>query len=177
MHIRRTHHLFPVRPYLSLLVEALEDSDANVRDTARASIVELFTGPGVTDAARADLKKEMTKKGVGEGIVDGVLVKVIGGTSTPGSEGSENGDSGSGASKKDYVPPSLMLKVRRPTTGSEGAPGPSGMSRTVSQGSVSQLARPASRAAVPSPPPGSDAATDVQPVYVSVSITRSTEYQ
>ena len=62
VHIRRHHHLFPLRPYLPQLVDALEDTDSNVRDCARQSIVELFTGPGVTDAARADLKKELTKR-------------------------------------------------------------------------------------------------------------------
>lgn len=57
---------FPLRPYLPLLVELLEDSDSNVREVARQSVVELFTGPTVTDAARADLKKEMAKKGGSE---------------------------------------------------------------------------------------------------------------
>ena len=86
VHIRRTHHLFPLRPYLPHLIDALEDTDPAVRECARQSVVELFTGPGATDAARADLKKEMTKKGVRKTIVDGVLSKVLSGsagTSTP----------------------------------------------------------------------------------------------
>ena len=62
VHIRRVHHLFPLRPYLPHLVDALEDTDSTVRECARQSVVELFTGPGVTDTARADLKKEMAKK-------------------------------------------------------------------------------------------------------------------
>ncbi|KAG8941932.1 suppressor of tub2 mutation, partial [Tulasnella sp. 419] len=33
--IRREHHTFPIRPYLSQLVMALEDTDGTVRDCAR----------------------------------------------------------------------------------------------------------------------------------------------
>ena len=54
-------------------MDALEDSDGGVRDCARASVIEMFTAPTVTDGARADLKKEITKKGVRKGIVDSVL--------------------------------------------------------------------------------------------------------
>ncbi|KAF7355127.1 hypothetical protein MSAN_01428300 [Mycena sanguinolenta] len=101
VHIRRAHQQFPIRVYVSQLVDALEDTDAHVRDCSRQSVIELFSGPGVSDAARADLKKEMTKKNVRKTIVEGVLSKLIGvggsmssmGGSGPQSrEGSENGD-------------------------------------------------------------------------------------
>ena len=169
MHIRRAHHLFPIRPYLSLLVEALEDSDSTVREVARTSVVELFTGPGVSDAARADLKKELTKKGVRKGIVDGVLTKVLAGGAAHASEGSENGDAGSVSGKKEYIPPSLMLQGRKPTVGSDRAQ--SSMLRSSSQ-SVKDTSRPASRAAPAapaSPPPTSatDDSSDVHAVYVT----------
>jgi CLIP-associating protein 1/2 len=62
---------------LTYLVDTLEDSDGGVRDCARASVIEMFTAPTVTDGARADLKKEMTKKGVRKGIVDGVLGQLL----------------------------------------------------------------------------------------------------
>lgn len=168
MHIRRTHHQFPIRPYLPHLVDALEDTDAHVRESARQSVVELFSGPAVTDAARADLKKEMTKKGVRKTIVDGVLSKLLAGDgggsgSNPQSrEGSENGDAA--GKPKEYVPPSLALQSRRPTVA-----GPSGTSRTVSHASVKDLSRPGSRAAMASPAtatPMSDS-VDIRPVYVS----------
>jgi CLIP-associating protein 1/2 len=119
-------------------VDALEDSDAHVRDCARTSVVELFSGPGVTDAARADLKKEMTKKGVRKTIIDSVLSKLLS-VSTSGSNsgvrsgavtpvgggghsefGSEAGDatplaaSTTTAPGKGYMPPSLTLAARRP---------------------------------------------------------------
>jgi CLIP-associating protein 1/2 len=40
-------------------------------------VVQIFTATGVTDGARADLKKEMTKKNVRKGIVDGVLSQLL----------------------------------------------------------------------------------------------------
>jgi CLIP-associating protein 1/2 len=160
VYIRRAHHLFPIRPYLPQLVAALEDGDAHVRDCARPSVIELFTGPGVTDAARADLKKEMTKKGVRKTIVDGVLSKLVptngAGGGNPPSDGSENGDASNGAVAKGsgYIPPSLALQSQRAAV--DAVPGPS-------------VSRPASRAAIaePATPLGDNA--DIKPVYVSFS--------
>lgn len=161
MHIRRQHHTFPIRPYLPLLVDTLEDTDAHVRDCARVSIVELFTGPGVTDAARADLKKEMTKKNVRKTIIDGILAKLLESSVGTNSgahsrEGSESG--GDMPRAKEYLPPSLALK-------SKSTP----VSRTVSSGSVREIPRPLSRAAVSSPvplTPTAETAPEVQAVYV-----------
>lgn len=144
--------------------------DAHVRDCARQSVVELFSGPAVTDAARADLKKEMTKKGVRKTIVDGVLSKVLSGgkgeSSTPPSrEGSENGDIAmvSTTSKKNYIPPSLALKTQKPSSTSS-------IPRSFSQSSVKEPYRPASRAAtsVPTTPAATEASGDVETVYVCI---------
>lgn len=172
--IRRAHHLFPIRPYLPQLVATLEDTDGNVRECARQSVVELFTGPAVTDGARADLKKEMTKKGVRKNIVDSVLAKLLaggnGGTASyPASEGSENGDTGA---KNDYVPPSLALQGRKPNAGLGKSSGPGGVPRNISYSSTRELPRSTSRSAMvsPSPTPGpvaSDTSTEVKAVYVS----------
>ena len=158
MHIRRHHHLFPLRPYLPQLVDALEDTDSNVRDCARQSIVELFTGPGVTDAARADLKKELTKKGVRKSIMDSILAQVLAGAAgTPEGGSSENGDQA-----KEYVPPSiaLMSQTKRPAA-----------SRVVSHSSTREVPRPVSRAAAMSPtgegPSTPAGGSDVKAVYVS----------
>jgi CLIP-associating protein 1/2 len=176
VHIRRAHHLFPIRAYLPQLVATLEDTDGNVRECARQSVVELFTGPGVTDAARADLKKEMTKKSVRKNIVDHVLAKLVAGGTGGGvqSDGSENGDAGPGpGGKKEYIPPSLALQGRKPTGGLGASTGSGGMPRTVSQGNVKELSRPASRTAMVSPPlpptPIDNAGNDVHPVYVSLT--------
>ncbi|THG98554.1 hypothetical protein EW026_g3639 [Hermanssonia centrifuga] len=174
--IRRVHHLFPIRPYLPALVEALEDSDSTVRECAKQSVVELFTGPGVTDGARADLKKEMTKKNVRKNIVETVLARVLAGASvtTPLSmseAGSENGDSTGG-----YVPPSVALKTKRPGIASGGG----GMSRTASQVHVKEPSRPASRAAVVSPTPMEGVSTpgnsDVKSVYITSSRDLENEF-
>ncbi|KAJ6510018.1 clasp N terminal-domain-containing protein [Mycena vitilis] len=174
VHIRRSHQHFPIRAYLPQLVDALEDTDAHVRDCARQSVIELFSGPGVSDAARADLKKEMTKKNVRKTIVDGVLSKLLGvGGSMSGSnpqsrEGSENGDTT--MKPKEYVPPSLALAGRRPTAGSTGA-----MSRTASV--HSNISRPPSRAAASdSPAPPAAESTDVRPVYIASSRDLETEF-
>lgn len=171
--IRRAHHLFPFRSYLSLLVDCLEDTDSHVRDVARVSVVELFTGPGVSDAARADLKKEMAKKGVRKTIVDGVLAKLLGGSVSTlhGRETPENGDGTT--TKKEYIPPSLALQGKRPLTISQSSSG--GMSRTVS--SSSSMPRPASRTGMVSPPPPSTPASEtaeVAAVYVGVRAAPAT---
>lgn len=175
VHIRRAHHLFPIRPYSALLVDCLEDTDPHVRDCARTSVVELFTGPGVTDAARADLKKEMTKKNVRKTIVDGVLGKLLTtpmGSNSQSREGSENGDAI--ATKKEYIPPSLALQGKRPRVASQNTTGSNtpGMTRTVSQPTT--MSRPASRAAMVSPPPQTPTTADtpdIRPVYVSSNQT------
>lgn len=166
VHIRRAHHQFPIRPYLSILVDCLEDTDAHVRDCARQSVVELFSGPGVSDSARADLKKEMTKKGVRKAIVDGVLSKLLGGSSgsTHSRDNSETGDT-TATKPKEYLPPSLALLGRKPSQAT-------GLTRTVSNGSVKDISRPSSRTAttppaVPVPAPTTENANaEIQPVYV-----------
>ncbi|KAI0771878.1 clasp N terminal-domain-containing protein [Trametes elegans] len=179
VHIRRSHHMFPLRPYLPYLVGALEDTDGTVRECARQSVVELFTGPGVTDAARADLKKELTKKGVRKTIVDSVLTKVLAagaGSSTPASDaGSENGDGP--ASTKEYVPPSIALMNKRPGTAASGSVP---VSRAASQGNVREPSRPVSRAAVMSPTgeglPAAGGGSGVKAVYIASSRDLENEF-
>jgi CLIP-associating protein 1/2 len=152
--IRRTQHLFPIRPYLPLLITALEDTDSNVRDCARQSVVELFTGPGVSDAARADLKKEMTKKNVRKQIAETVLQRVLsgstgGGDSVPQSESSSETGVDERSSKKEYVPPSMRLaglSNGKPAGTTSNTPTP--MGRTVSQSAMGSGSRPQSRAAI-----------------------------
>ncbi|TBU58755.1 clasp N terminal-domain-containing protein [Dichomitus squalens] len=185
VHVRRTHHLFPLRPYLPHLVDAMEDTDPTVRECAKQSVVELFTGPGVTDAARADLKKEMAKKGVRKTIADGILARVLAGgagASTPGTlsdAGSENGDLAGAA--REYVPPSIALMNRRPGPTVAGTASGT-MSRVVSQGNVrSEIPRPASRAAVMSPSgegpsAAAGAGSDAKAVYIASSRDLENEF-
>lgn len=136
----------------------MQDSDGTVRDCGRASILSLFTGPGVTDAARSDLKKELEKKGVRKGTADSILEKVLG--------------SGEPA---DPLPDS-QGNGKRPALGTFG-PKQSGrtLSRSISQSKLSEASsadRPPSQAgptldgqvAVPA-----GVIVDVPPVYVRVS--------
>ena len=118
----------------------------------------------MTDAARADLKNQMAKKGVRKTIVDGVLSKLLGGglveSSSQGQEASENGDG-----KKEYIPPSLALQSKRPRVASQNT---TGVARMVT--GSKEMPRPASRAAVGSPPPPQTPTTEsaeIRPVYVS----------
>ena len=150
--------------------------------------MELFTSPGVTDAARADLKKEMTKKGVRKATVDSVLSQVLSASTSSLNSAASNELSQSGG-KKDYVPPSLALLGKTPSTlsnGSSSTPGPSVMARvrTTSRGNTGPKApsRPPSRAGVASPTPteasggggtggtitGGTSLGDIRNVYVSV---------
>ncbi|KAF6762767.1 clasp N terminal-domain-containing protein [Ephemerocybe angulata] len=162
VNLRRTHPQFPIRPFLSLLVDCLEDTDAHVRDCARTSVVDLFSGPHVTDAARADLKKEMTKKNVRKTIVDGVLSKLLSGQA-----------SNSTPHTKEYLPPSMMLAGKRPR------------SRSTTQANVREtFSRPESRGAAASPPPpppqpqtpSTSDSPDVQPAYIASTRDLESEF-
>ncbi|TRM68360.1 clasp N terminal-domain-containing protein [Schizophyllum amplum] len=162
VHIRRSHHQFPLRPFLPLLVGALEDTDAHVRDCARVSVVELFTGPATTDTARADLKKELAKKGVRKTIADSVIAQVLSGGASAAQipDPSEGGET---SKPKEYIPPSLALQSRKPSSTTTTAP----ISRTTS---ASTIPRPASRSAVASPPlqpSTSNENSDIRPVYIA----------
>lgn len=184
--IRRSHPSFGLRSYLPSLVAALEDSDSNVRECAKQSLVELFTSPGVTDAARADLKKEMTKKGVRKATMDSVLGQVLSASTSSLNSAASNETTQSGG-KKEYVPPSLALLGKTPTTFSNGpgsTPGSSAVARvrTTSRGNTGPKvpSRPPSRAGVVSPTPtetsggggisatGGTSLADIRNVYVSV---------
>jgi hypothetical protein len=121
--VRRIQPLFPLRPYLSQLVDCLEDTDSHVRETARRSVVELFTGPAASETARTELKKELIKKNVRKAIVDDVLSKLLMSSTNHNSSnvipGSLEQD---GPSSKDYVPPSGALLSERPSGPSTSTP-------------------------------------------------------
>lgn len=170
------------------MVAALEDSDSNVRECAKQSLVALFTSPGVTDAARADLKKEMTKKGVRKATIDSVLNQVLSASTSSHTSATSNEVNQPGG-KKEYVPPSLTLlgKTPTPSNGPASTPGPSAMVRgqTTSRGNTGPKvpSRPPSRAGVASPTPteasggggtnatGGTILADIRNVYVSVFLS------
>ena len=86
-----------------------------MRDCARTSIIEIFTAHGVTDAARADLKKEMTKKNVRKTIVDAVIGKLMATGSAAGTDVGPPPPS-SAISDSDPTKPPALSTLKRSTT-------------------------------------------------------------
>ncbi|EJD01068.1 uncharacterized protein FOMMEDRAFT_29840 [Fomitiporia mediterranea MF3/22] len=169
--VRRVHPMLPLKPYLLPLVELLEDTDGTVRESARQAVVELFTGPTVTDAARADLKKEMTKKNVRKTIVDSVLQKLMSGGTRPASAAGSHGHSEAGSepseppAKKGYIPPSLKLQGRQPTSSTTHSTLSGSGSKATSIADITS--RPASRLGGDLPATPVAEPSDVAAVYVA----------
>ena len=162
VHLRRAHPSFPIRPYLSQLVEALEDSDGTVRDCARNSVIEIFTAPGVTDAARADLKKEMTKKNVRKTIVDIVLGKLMAAGSAATTDVGSPPPS-TATNDSDSTKPPALSALKRTTTLSTTSPSSAATARAVASASTS-AGPPASQV--------SAVLSDIPTVFVSNSAFR-----
>ncbi|KAG8747226.1 suppressor of tub2 mutation [Ceratobasidium sp. 414] len=155
--IREAYPGFPLRPYVSRSVELLEDGDGSVRDSARTAVITLFSAPGVTDAARADLKNEMSKRGVRKAIVEAVLSKLVGtgiarAGSVAGSDSGVNTDS-------EVLPRAGTSTGRRPV----GTPVARTVSVTSAAGSTSAAERPLSRQ--------DDAPASSSPVTLSIPAT------
>ena len=72
----------PFKGYTQSMVARLEDSDGNVRETAKNTLVELFAN--APDRAKTDLKKQMKAYSVRHSI-ESQLLSQIGGTSTSAS--------------------------------------------------------------------------------------------
>ena len=75
------HALPPLRPFTPLLLPLLADADPHVRSAALDSTIRIFADQAVSDAARADLKKEMQRVGVAPKVQDQILAQVLGGGS------------------------------------------------------------------------------------------------
>lgn len=87
----------PLKPWVSSLVNLLEDSDGAVRDQAREvspvldavdadilqTAVALLSPPSTPAAARAEFKKLLIAHNVRKSIADGILARVLGGVSAP----------------------------------------------------------------------------------------------
>ncbi|EJT97660.1 hypothetical protein DACRYDRAFT_119320 [Dacryopinax primogenitus] len=75
--VRKVQRSLPLRPYLSPLIDTLQDSDGAVRSCAQQSMLLLFgPGSGVSDTARTELKKEAGKKQVRKQIWDPLWERV-----------------------------------------------------------------------------------------------------
>ncbi|EIW72825.1 hypothetical protein TREMEDRAFT_42004 [Tremella mesenterica DSM 1558] len=67
----------PLKPWLAPLVGLLEDSDGNVRDQARETVVALLSPANTPAAARAELKKLMQARNVRKTIADGIISRIF----------------------------------------------------------------------------------------------------
>jgi CLIP-associating protein 1/2 len=108
---------FGLRPWIAPLVDLLEDGDGGVRDQAREvssleracrnqadhgaqTVIALLSPPSTPAAAKSELKKLLLTKNVRKTIADGILTRVLGGStgaSTPAIEVPANGESVSGS--------------------------------------------------------------------------------
>ncbi|THH11551.1 hypothetical protein EW145_g600 [Phellinidium pouzarii] len=178
VNVRRLHSMFPLKPYLPHLVDSLEDMDGTVRECARQSVVELFTGPAVTDAARADLKKEMTRKNVRKTIVDSVLQKLMtcgSGSGIISSTHSEtSSDTGEAPQKKEYIPPSLKLAGRQLTSSSGQTAGSRTISTSTSLGDVNS--RPGSQLGNEVPVTPTAESGEITAVYIASAKDLESEF-
>ncbi|KDN42930.1 hypothetical protein RSAG8_06456, partial [Rhizoctonia solani AG-8 WAC10335] len=154
--IREAYPKFPLRPYVTLSVELLEDGDGSVRDTARTAVVSLFSTTGITETARADLKNEMSKRGVRKTIMDAVLNRLAA-TSAPREKSVAGSDSGVGTDTEVLSRPGTSMG-RRPV----GAPIARTVSITSATGSTNGAERPLSRQEAPEPP-GSSVTISIPP--------------
>ncbi|KAM0752761.1 hypothetical protein T439DRAFT_182194 [Meredithblackwellia eburnea MCA 4105] len=83
----------PLRPFTPLLLPLLSDADPTVRAVALQATTNLFSHPSVTQAAKADLKKELIKFDVGKKVVDQILAVVLGGAGASASTSLERSSS------------------------------------------------------------------------------------
>lgn len=148
----------------------LEDSDGAVRDTARNSVISIFTMPDVSQAARYDLKKEMLKAGVRKTTSEAILKGVLGRPSTMSSPGSSvNGDA---SLAKVTAAESALPSIDQPSSGSTIRP-PTGRGerllkkpKDMTQEDILADIEAQAAAAAPAPP-SENANGEIQIVYVA----------
>jgi CLIP-associating protein 1/2 len=113
--LRLTHPTLPLRQYMPSLLALLEDSDPSIREQAKEGIITLFTDSGVPDAARQDLKAQLTspKTGVRKTTADYVLSKLFGRKDEAALPGlSRASSSSSVATSLDSVEPVYVVSAR-----------------------------------------------------------------
>lgn len=115
-----------------------------MRDCARNSVIELFTAPGVTDAARADLKKEMTRKNVRKTIVDAVLGKLMAAGPASGTDVGSPPLS-TATNDSDSPNPPMLSTLKRSTTLPTASSSSAVTARATASASTPTSERPASQ--------------------------------
>lgn len=77
----------PLRGYMPFLMNALEDSDPIVRETAKEEITNIFSHPSVSNAARSDLRNQLlSRSSLRKPTVDHILSHVFAGQSQGSSQ-------------------------------------------------------------------------------------------
>lgn len=145
----------PLRPFTPLLLPLLADADPHVRAAALDSTIRIFTDLAVSDAARADLKKEMQRIGVAPKLQDQILAQVLGG----GSQFHDRSPSSGGGSSS----PSSVTTAA-PAVHSSRAP--TGNVTTSSTAASTSTSLPGGSAPTPSAST-STSAPDLAPVYIA----------
>ncbi|CAG8708100.1 13066_t:CDS:2, partial [Acaulospora morrowiae] len=93
---------FSLRPWVPYMVKLLEDPHEHVRETAKDTIISLFSG--AASHAKSDLKRELQEQSIRLGIVDYILTKVYSNQTATNEEHHDNHtDAGTELDEDDYV--------------------------------------------------------------------------
>ncbi|KAL7409485.1 clasp N terminal-domain-containing protein [Mrakia frigida] len=80
--VRARNSALRLSMFTTILVSLLEDADGQVRETARESIITMFSAPITPPRAKADLKKQLLAQDVRKAFVDIILPLVLGDPAT-----------------------------------------------------------------------------------------------
>ena len=88
--ILRAHkdHALPFKTYVPKLIQALNDTDVNVRDTASNVLIDLFRS--ASEPAKVDLQKQLLKTGVDLATSENILESIGSKPTRPSSSNSRN---------------------------------------------------------------------------------------
>ena len=106
--LKNSHPSLHIKPFLTSIVEALQDADSKVRDQARETIISIFKTSA--PAARADLHREMEQHGLKKSLQEAIM-KEVSGAGGQGAE--ENGATNSTPQGEDG-----QTEGHRPSVGS-----------------------------------------------------------
>ncbi|WWC96688.1 hypothetical protein V866_003560 [Kwoniella sp. B9012] len=117
-----------LKGWLGILVDLLEDSDGNVREQAKETVVALLSPSSTPPAARSELKKLLLARNVRKTISNDIIARVLGGGGGGGGGGVESGRStpanllSSGiTTPRDEVPVNVRSGAATPALSGGGA--------------------------------------------------------
>ncbi|KAN0062589.1 suppressor of tub2 mutation [Thecaphora frezii] len=157
--IRRLCEKYPVRPLLPTMVDLLADADPAVREASRTTLVSLFLN--ASPAAKAELKKELEKKGVRKQTMDAILKEVLVGGGPSAASASASAAVAAPPTPAGYMP------VPRSAGAGAASQNPSSLRTSRGPGASALSAESSTAHAVlwrKGHLPGSD---DIKPVYIA----------